>query len=293
VFDVRVRRVRPHRDDKILTDWNGLFIAGLAKASRTLGNNEYLNAAEQAMGFLLTKMMSADGRLFHRFRDGEVLVPGFLDDYAFLVWGLIELYETTFDIDHLKVALTLNGILDRDFWDTERGGYFFSPRDGEAMITRVKEVYDGAVPSGNSVAMLNLVRLGRMTATPELEDQAEKIGRVFYDDVTRSPSTFTLLMTAFDFGAGPSRELIIVGDPGSADTGAMLRAVHTTYSPTVVLLFKPSDEKDPEISRIAEFTSSHETPDGKATAYVCSNYACKLPTTDIDAMLGLLNESPE
>ena len=293
LFFERMRRVRPYKDDKVLTDWNGLMIAALAKAGRAFANDDYIAAAVKAERFIMDNMRDKEGRLFHRYREGEAGITANIDDYAFFVWGLIELYEATFDVTFLDAAVEFTNDMVRDFWDNTTGGFFFAPSYGETMIVRAKEIYDGAVPSGNSVARLNLVRLARITADSATETRAADIARVFYEDVTRSPSAFTFLMAGLEFSAGKSREVVIVGDPEAEDTKLMRSAIDSRYFPNVVTLFKPTNETEPGIVRIAEFTKSHATVDGKATAYVCENYACKLPTTDVEEMLSLLDGSSQ
>ena len=164
LFIEREKRIHPHKDDKILTDWNGLMIAALAKGSQALDEPQYAKAAARAADFILKRLRRSDGRLLHMFRDGESPLPGYLDDYAFLVWGLIDLYESTFDVRYLKEAISLNEEMIKLFWDKKDGGLFFSGEDNEKLIMNRKEIYDGAIPSGNSVAALNLLKLGRITA---------------------------------------------------------------------------------------------------------------------------------
>ncbi|MFQ5510463.1 MAG: thioredoxin domain-containing protein [Candidatus Krumholzibacteriia bacterium] len=290
MFEARRKRVHPHKDDKILTDWNGLMIAALAKAGRAFDEPRYVQAAGKAARFILDTLRDDRGRLLHRYRDGEAGIAGKVEDYAFFVWGLIELYENTFDAEYLRTALDLNGVLVDHFWDDKQGGFFFTADDAEALIVRTKEIYDGALPSGNSVAMLNLIRLGRMTAESAHEDRASGIGRAFYDEVSKAPAAFSFLLTALDFGVGPSFEVVIVGDPAADDTRAMDRALNSLYVPNKVVLLKPAGEGGSQISRIATFTESHAALEGKATAYVCRNYRCELPTTDVRTMLDLLAE---
>ncbi len=284
LFEERKKRIHPHKDDKILTDWNGLMIAAIAKAGRTFDNAGYTAIAERAAEFILTNMR-AGGELLHRYRGETAGILANVDDYAFLIWGLIELYENTFDVSYLQTAVDLNGEMIERFWDEEQGGLFFTPDGGERLIVRMKEIYDGAVPSGNSVSMLNFIRLGRVTADPELEKRAAMIGRAFYQQVSKGASAYTLLLTALDFGVGPSYEVVIVGESGGADTRAMQRALNGVYIPNKVVVLKPSEQQHPEITKIASFTKEHKQINGKATAYVCRNYACDLPTTDIDEML--------
>jgi len=289
LFAYREKRVHPMKDDKILTDWNGLMIAALAKGAQAFDEPEYTEAACRAADFILGNMRKPDGRLLHRYRDGQAGVEANLDDYAFLVWGLIELYEAIFDARHLEVALELTRDMVRHFWDEDGGGLYLTPDDGESLLVRKKEIYDGAIPSGNSVAMLNLLRLGRMTATSDLEEKAARIGIAFSGSVKQLPSAHTQLMVALNFGIGPCYEVVIAGKAQAEDTKAMVKALRTRFLPNKVLLLNPGERKSSKITKIAEFTKNQSSIDGRATAYVCMNYNCKLPTTDIDKMLQLLN----
>ncbi len=289
LFAYREKRVHPMKDDKILTDWNGLMIAALAKGAQAFDEPEYAEAACRAADFILENMRKPDGRLLHRYRDGQAGVQANLDDYAFLVWGLIELYEAIFEARHLKVALELTSDMVRHFWDEDGGGLYLTPDDGESLFVRRKEIYDGAIPSGNSLAMLNLLRLWRMTATSDLEGKAARIGSAFSGSVKQLPSAHTQLMVALDFGVGPCYEVVIAGKAQAEDTKAMAKALRTRFLPNKVVLLNPGERESPEIAKLAEFTKSQSSIDGRATAYVCMNYNCKLPTTDINKMLELLN----
>ncbi len=288
LFAAREKRIHPHKDDKILTDWNGLMIAALAKGARILDEPPYAEIAGQALNFILENMRKPDGRLLHRYRDGEATLPAYVDDYAFLIWGMLELYETTFEVRYLWTALDLNNDLMKNFWDDKAGSFYFTADDAEKLLVRQKDIYDGAIPSGNSVAALNLLRLGRITANPNFEEKAVKIGRVFSQAIKRLPSGYTQLMLAVDFGVGPSYEVVIVGKAGTKDTKAMIRALRRHFVPNKVVLFRPSEEEFPDIIRLAEYTTYQTSIDDKATAYVCLNYNCKFPTTDKGKMLELL-----
>ncbi len=288
LFDYREKRVHPHKDDKILTDWNGLMIAALAKGAQVFEESEYAEAAERAVDFILKTMRTPRGRLLHRYRDGQAGIPAHIDDYAFLIWGLLELYEATFRVGYLETALDLNKDLIKHFWDEDGGGFYFTANDSEKLLVRHKEVYDGAIPSGNSVAMLNLLRLGRLTAKSDLEEKAATIGKVFSESISESPSAHTQLMAAVDFGIGPSYEVVIVGNSKAKDTKEMVQALHTHFIPNKVVLLRPIDQEAPGIERLAKFTKYQTSIDNRATAYVCLNYNCKLPTTDKGKMLELL-----
>ncbi len=288
LFISRGQRIRPQMDDKILTDWNGLMIAALAKGGRAFNEPEYIEAAKRAAGFILKKMRDANGRLYHRYRDGEVALSGFLDDYAFFIWGLIELYEATFDVSYLKSALEFNNILLNHFWDKNNGGFYLTSDAAEVVLIRKKEIYDGAAPSGNSAAMLNLLRLGRMTGNQELEQKASQISRYFSKTISQAPHGHTFFMSALNLALGPAYEAVIAGSLLRDDTKAMLDALRRQFMPNALILFRPCDEETPEITGIAKFTKDLLCMDNRATAYVCSNYNCKLPTTDVGEMIRLL-----
>ncbi len=288
LYEAREERVHPFKDDKILTDWNGLMIAAFAKAARVLGEPEYTKTAQKAVDFLLNTMRDENGHLMHRYRHGEVGIAGYLDDYSFLLWGLIELYETTFAVEYLQTALECNEILLQHFWDEKNGAFYFTADDAEKIIVRKKEIQDGAMPSGNSVMMLNLLRLGKMTGNSEYEHKANQLANSFSDNIMRYPAAFTLLMSAFEFGVGPSYEIVIAGDPGKDDTQSMLETIQREFMPKKVLLLRPVNGDSP-ITSIAKFTEPMTAIDSQATAYVCQNYTCKLPTTDRQKMMELLS----
>jgi len=287
LLEARGKRIRPYKDDKILTDWNGLMIAALSRGARIFGEPEYAAAAKAAADFVLKKMRKADGRLVHRYREGEADITAHLDDYTSLVWGLTELYQATLEPRYLKDALELNEDMLTHYWDERSGGLFFTPDDGEKLLVRKKETYDGAVPSGNSVAMLNLLRLARLTARPELDEKAMRIGRAFSGEINQIPSAYTMHLVSTDFAIGPSYEVVIAGSPGAEDTREMLKALNTQFIPNHVLLFRPA-EPDAEVDNIAGFIHNHQSLDGKATAYVCIGHACKAPTTSAEDMLNLM-----
>ena len=287
LFAARNGRIRPAKDDKILTDWNALMIAALAKAARAFDDPEYLAAAEKATAFVLENLRDEDGRLLHRYRGGEAGITATLDDYAFMLRALIEVYEASFSPGYLDVATELSGDLFARFWDCNHGGFFFTPDDTDLPI-RQKTVCDGAIPSGNSVVMYALFVLGRMTANIELEETANRIRRVFADAVRRAPAASPHFLTAFEFMLGPNFEVIITGVPGAEDTKTLIGVIRSHYAPDAVVIFRPSDEENPEITRVAGFTRDVVAIGGKATAYVCANYACDIPTIDPAEMLRLL-----
>ena len=289
----RENRIHPYKDDKILTDWNGLMIAALSKGAQVFDEPIYTEAAKKAVDFIFKNMMRNDGRLLHRYRDGQAAVLANANDYAFFIWGLIELYEATFEIRYLQNAVNLSNDLLKHFWDEKEGGFYFTADDSEKLLIRWKDVYDGAVPSGNSVAMLNFIRLGRMTGNRAFEEKAMQIGKVFSRRVSQSPIAYTQFMTAIDFIVGPSYEIVIAGKSGAEDTKVMLKTMRERFIPNKVALLCPAEAESPVMSCLAEFTRNLLSIEGKATAYVCQNYTCKLPTTDIEKMLKLLNAKDE
>jgi hypothetical protein len=285
LFAAREKRVHPHKDDKILVDWNGLMIAALAKGAQAFDEPRYAEAAARAVDFVFENLRNPDGRLFHRYREDEAAVTAHVDDYAFLIWGLIELYEATFETRYLRGAINLNDDLLQHFWDHGTGGFYFTADDNERLLVRKKEIYDGAIPSGNSVAAYNLLRLGRMTANSDLERRAMEIGRAFSGSVKQSPLAYTQFMVALDFGIGPSYEVIIAGNSTTEDTQAMIKAVRTTFVPNKIVILRPTEEEAPDITHLAAYTRVQRGMGAEATAYVCVNYHCKVPTTDIRQML--------
>jgi uncharacterized protein len=288
LFKGREKRIHPHMDDKILTDWNGLMIAALSKGAQVFDRPEYAEAAMKAADFVLTTLREPDGRLQHRYRDGEAGLPAHVDDYAFMIWGLLELYEATFEVDYLKAALDLNKLFLQYFWDTERGGFYFTSADASELPVRKKEIYDGATPSGNSVAALNLLRLHRITGDHEFEKLADMLGRAFSGSVNQFPSAYTQLLLALEFGMGPSHEIVITGRAGATDTTLLLNKLRKTFLPNKVVLFRPTNSESSEIADIAPYTRDQKTLDGKATAYVCANFSCEIPTSDPNKMMELL-----
>ena len=249
------KKAKPGRDEKLIADWNGLMIAALAYGANVLDEPQYADAATRAADAVVAKRRP------------------FLDDHAFLVWGLLNLYEATFDVRHLEKAIAVNDEASRLFRDSS-GRYYITPADAEALLVRPREVGDGAIPSGNSVQLMNLVRLSRITADEKYETQARELMRASSDEVSLAPVASTGLLNALDFSLGPSFEIVLSGD----DVAAMRRAVFAPFVPNKVVVHRPSGSSP--ITRIAPYTAEQRAIGGKATAYVCTNYACKLPVTD-------------
>ena len=290
LFTERENRVRPHRDEKILTDWNGFMIAALAKAGAALDDVDLVNAAEQAMEFLLENLMNEKGELYHRYSDGEVAYRAFLDDYAYITYGLMELYEATFEPRYLERAKQLTDDMLLHFLDVDNGGLFFTADYSEELLVRRKDSYDGAMPSGNSIAMLNLIRLARLLGDSKYEDHATAIGKAFSNDINRAHSAFSMMLVGLDFAIGPSYEIVIAGKPENDDTREMLNQIRKNFIPRKIVLLRGTEKQSRTITELAPFTKYHEPLNGKATAHVCVDHNCKLPTTDLIMMMKLIGE---
>jgi len=287
LFDRRERRVHPHKDDKILTDWNGLMIGALAQGARIFAEDTYLQAAEKGAHFVLSRLRH-DDRLWHRYRDGESAVSGMLCDYAYLVWGLLELYAANYDLEILGAAIRLNQNMLDLFWDDEAGGLFLTPEDGEPLLVRPKEIYDGALPSGNSIALSNLLRLERLTGNSDLGAKARLLIQAFSDTIQEVPSAYTRFLSSLHFALTPTTEVVVVGDPQSEDTKKMLSILNKNFFPNIVALAKDTGNNGAKLAGLAPFTAEHKAIAGKATAFVCRNHSCKSPTTDVKQFLNLL-----
>ena len=289
LFKIRKQRIHPFKDDKILTDWNGLMIAAMAKAGRILDEPTYATAAVKAADFIMSRLRDKNGRLLKRYRAGNAGLTAHLDDYAFVVWGFLELYQTTFRTIYLQEAIRLNDLMIKHFWDNQNGGLFMTADDGEKLLIRNKKIYDGAIPSGNSVAALNLLRLGHITGRQGYLQKAESIGKAFAGSINRYPPGYSHLMMALEYALQPNYEVVIAGKPRADDTRAMLKALRKPFLPGKVVLVRPADNKEAAaIVRLAPYTEFMVPKEGKATAYVCTNFICKLPTTDISQMLANL-----
>jgi uncharacterized protein YyaL (SSP411 family) len=292
LYAAREKRIHPQKDDKILTDWNGLMIAALARGAQVLGDEEYAKASRKAADFVLTRLRDGDGRLLKRVRQGKAGLPGHLEDYAFMVWGLLDLYEATFDLDYLEHAVALNETMLTHFWDADAGGLFLTADDGEQLLVRAKEIYDGAIPSGNSVAVKNLGRLARMTGNTEYEERAEQIVKAFSGQVKRAPYGYNQLLCGVDFALGPTFEIVIAGTAPSPEANPMITALREQFVPGSVVLYRPEGDGAKRLAAVADFTGAMSVRDGAPTAYVCQNFACNQPTTEVDKMLTYLGVRP-
>ena len=291
LFRVREKRIHPLKDDKILTDWNGLMIAAFALGARILNRSEYESAARKAADFILSKMRDENGRLYHRYRDGELAVEAHAGDYAFLIHGLLSLYQTTYDLTFAEEAQKLQEKMLESFWDEENGGFFSTPNGVVDLPVRPKELYDGAIPSANSVALFNLVFLSRLTGDPQWEDRARAQIRAFAGTLKSQPQAFTYFLCALDFALRPGQEIIIAGEPQATDTRQLLSALNLNFTPNKVAIVK-SDTNAERLAKFAGYTDGLQVIEGQATAHVCRNGSCTDSTTDtqtmVDKILGKL-----
>lgn len=274
----RAKQSRPARDEKIIADWNGLMIAALAQGALVLDDDSYARHAVRAADFVLTKLSDESLRLLHLQGRGA-----YLDDYSFMVWGLLNLYEATFEVRYLKEAIRLQDAAMRLFRD-ETGRFYMTATDAEHLLVRPRETADGSLPSGNSVQLMNLARLARITAKPDYEEAARELLRMTADEVSLAPSTSAHLMSALDFFLGPSLEIVLTGDP----LDELRRAVFHSFVPNKIVL-----RHDPAIEATAPFTRTLKPLAGKPTAYVCTDYLCRLPTSDPEKVRESLRPSDQ
>jgi uncharacterized protein YyaL (SSP411 family) len=272
LYQVREERIHPYKDDKILTAWNGLMIAAFAKAARVLNQSKFANVAEQGLTFIFKNLIRPNGRLLARYREGEAAHLAYLDDYAFLLMALIEVYETTCKDIYLQQAVTLASDMRELFGDRKEGGFYFYGNDGEELIARPKEIYDGAIPSGNSVAALALQKLADITDDRSFSKIAEQLLEHFAGEVSRYAAGYTYFMMAVDYYVADNLKIVIAGEREAADTKAMLAMIHSCFLPSAAIRF---------YDRHSQENSEYKEVDHKATAYVCKNFACQPPITDV------------
>jgi len=287
LFKYRDKRIHPLKDDKILTDWNGLMIAALANGGRILKESKYINAAEKSANFILNNLKDDSGRLYKRYRNGSTGLQPHIDDYAFLIWGLLNLYEANFDSYYLKSAIELSEIMVSDFLDKENGGFFIGPENGEKLIIRSKDSYDGAIPSGNAVAALNCIRLSKFTGDTKWEKISQNTFLAFSEGINRVPSAHSFMLTSFLFDLENPKEIVIVANKINSATMSLARKIQDIYNPHSVIVLKDLSNST-QLDEIAPWTSLHDTIDDMVTFYICENFACKRPTTDIDIALKYL-----
>ncbi len=288
LLQARAKRPRPYLDDKILTAWNGLMISAFALGGTVLNEPRYAEAARRAARFIIDEMYSADGGLLRRYRAGEAAIPAFLDDYALFIQALLDLYEAQLDPAHLQLAIQLTEQMRARFEDMEHGGFFSSAAGDENLVMRVKDDYDGAEPSGNSAALMNLLRLTQMTNRDDFRASAGRVLAAFEQRLSLAPSALPQMMAACEFLLGNPRQIIIVGAREGQDTSALLRTIHSRFMPNRILLLVDSEETRTRLAEGIPSVDGMRRIDGRAAAYVCRDYACQLPVTDSSALSELV-----
>lgn len=285
LFAVRAKRIRPHLDDKILTSWNGLMLSAFARAHQVLDDGAHLDAALKNAHWVLANLYDAKAqRLHRRWREGEAGGAAIVDDYAFLVQGLIDLYEASFDPQWLARAIELQEIQNQIFYDTAEGGFFMTTGEDASILSRPKEDYDGAEPSGNSISVLNLLRLAQFTDHAVYREMADKTLKLFGERLRRVPQIAPQMLVALDYSLQKPRQIVIAGKPGSADTRRLLRVVHERLLPARILLFVDGGPAQAALAKRLPFLKDIAPREGRATAFVCENYACQLPTTEPEVL---------
>ncbi|MDD4254619.1 MAG: thioredoxin domain-containing protein [Methanofollis sp.] len=287
LLTARAGRIRPHRDEKILLDWNALMVAALARAGRVFGEERYTDAALRALAFLRAHLRDADGRLFHRYSGGETAIPAMLDDHAYLLWALNEIYQTTSDPAVLKEACEVADRMIAGFADTTGGGFFFAPEGGEELLFRQKDAYDGAMPSGNAVALQNLLVLSRLTGESRYEEVVAEGFSAFSGRAAKNTSASIWYLAALLSAVTPSYEVVIAGEREDTVTGAMLNVVRGFYIPNLTLVLR-DDENAGVLADIAPHTARLTPIRGGTTAYLCRERLCEQPVQDAAALKELL-----
>ena len=289
LFLERQKRVRPGLDDKIITSWNGLMISSFALGYGITKDERYREAAEKSARFILDNLRD-DGLLKRTYRNGESKINAYLEDYAFLGAALIDLYETTFDIHWLSETTKLNDAMINRFWDKEEGGFFNTDDEDESLITRVKNAYDGAIPSGTSIACMNLLRLAKLTGDADLYQKAESVFQLYRENASSLPTGFPQMLSALDFYLAQPKEIAIVGDEEDSKTQEFLAAIYGQFTPNkVVALLEPGKDGD-EVEELIPLLKGKSMLTGETTVYICQDYTCKAPTTDVSELKKALRE---
>lgn len=288
LLEVRQKREKPLTDDKILTSWNGLMISTMSYAYQVTGDQKYIDAAINATNFINSNLRK-NGSLLRRYREGESMLDGNLEDYSFFVWGLLDLYESTFDISLIDDAIELTESMISKFWDEKSGGFFMNAEAERNTIMPIKEAYDGPVPSGNSVATLNLLRLYHATLNKRFLNIAERTFKSFLKEIRSYPSNYTLMLCGIDFYLGPVKEIVILGRLGSGDTNKILTELRKRFVPRKVVLFSDSAEITKYSMKLPIIEGKSQI-DKKATVYVCENYRCEQPITNPSQLSDFLSD---
>ena len=291
LFTIRAKRPRPHLDDKILAAWNGLMISAYARAAQVLDDSRYLEIARCAANFLRGNLYEEKSKLLYRnYRNGRSDIKAFADDYAFVIQGLLDLYEASFDVEWLKFANELQEIQDRLFFDDKNGGYFSTSGKDERVFLRMKDDNDGAEPAASSVGALNLLRLSQIRDEPKIAERARKTIGAFTRTLSHFPSAMPQMLVALDYSLSKPRQIVIAGKRDAPETKALLNEVHRHFLPMTVLLLADAGEGQKYLGEKNKAIRSMSLVEGKPAAYVCENFTCKAPVTEPKALSELLTK---
>ncbi|MGZ8482859.1 MAG: thioredoxin domain-containing protein [Candidatus Binatia bacterium] len=285
LFFEREKRIKPFRDEKIITAWNGLMLSGLAEAIKISPQPAYMDAAQRTIEFIFTKLFR-DGFLLHTYKNGQAKLLGYLDDYAFTAVGLLDIYEALFDRSALARAIELTEIMLREFWDKQDGGFFSTGNSHEKLISRAKPIFDASIPSGNAVATQLLLRVFHITGEERYFHHAEKVLRSYYDAMENQPFGFAHLLCALDLYLEKPREVVIIGEPGDVRVEELLTKIHSVYQPNLTLQLARPNESQEKLSPLLRGKSQ---VGGNPTVYVCHDSTCSAPVTSWDELKPLLD----
>jgi uncharacterized protein YyaL (SSP411 family) len=288
---IRAKRPRPHLDDKIIAAWNGLMISAYARAAQVLDDRRYLESATRAAKFLRKDLYDEKSKLlFRSYREGRGGVEGFADDYAFVIQGLLDLYEASFDVEWLRFATELQETQDRLFFDEKNGGYFSTSGQDGTVFLRLKEDNDSAEPAPSSVAACNLLRLGQIRDEKQWQKRAQSTIIAFTPTLSTFASAMPQMLVALDYSLGKQRQIVIAGKPDTPETKALLTEVHRHFLPNTILLLADGSEGQKYLGEKSEAIRAMKMVAGKPAAYVCENFTCKAPVTDAKALSELLSQ---
>lgn len=285
LFNERNKRIHPHKDDKILCDWNGLMIASLAIAGRLLNNQKYISLAEKGINFFYNHLLRNEF-IFHRYRDSEVAISGFLDDYAFIIFALIELYKSTFEIKYLSDAIKFTQKAEELFWDETNGGFFSSGKHNEELISKRKEIYDGAIPSGNSIMLNNYSSLFHLTGNFDYKEKGEKICKYFATQVESTPVYFSMFISGWLLLQSNAELIVVTTKSINEQTLQKINRINEVFNPYRFILIK-TEENNSLIEKISLFTKGMKFNDTEIF-YYCKNFKCNLPEDNIDVLIDKL-----
>ena len=284
LFQEREKRIKPFRDEKIITSWNGLMLSGLAEAMKISPRQSYLDTVNRTLQFFFSKMFR-DGHLLHTYKDGTAKLLGYLDDYAFMAVGLLDLYEATFDRAQLARAIELADTMVSEFWDEKDGAFFYTGKSHEQLISRAKPVFDASIPSGNSMATHLLLRLYYLTGREDYLQRAETVLRSYYDAMLSQPFGFAHMLCALDLYLRKPKEIVVIGNRKDANIAELINRIHSIYLPNKTLQLAGPDES---LEKISPLLRGKTQLDGKPTVYVCQNFTCSAPVTTWDELKPLL-----